>query len=100
MSNYIKVSVPKMKSKGESIQDSIENSMKVVEQLQASIIKLDKAWDGEAWRAFKNQFYSDIEYINETYQWLKKYLDALAKAEEKYLKGDQSNYDEIKGVKI
>lgn len=100
MANYVKVSVPKMKSKTEELQSAISNSMKAAKDLQGSIAILDKYWEGQAWETFKKTFYSDIQYINETYKWLNSYLEKMSEAEEKYYKCDEQNHKEMSNIRI
>ena len=48
MSNRIKVSVPKMQNKGDSIKNAIVESMQSIKELENSISALNTNWEGIA----------------------------------------------------
>ncbi|MBR2100377.1 MAG: WXG100 family type VII secretion target [Eubacterium sp.] len=100
MSNRIKVSVPKMQNKGDSIKNAIVESMQSIKELENSISALNTNWEGIAWEAYKRQFYDDIQYIYETYNMLYRYLDELSTAEQTYADCDNQNFNELKNVRI
>ena len=63
MSNYIKVSVPKMKRNAEQLQANVDKIPQFVNSLDASMKNLGACWEGPAWIAFQQQVESDILYL-------------------------------------
>lgn len=100
MNNYIKVSVPKMKDRGERIQSNIEKIPQFVQELESAMKSLGSCWEGAAWNAFQMQVRSDILNMLEMYDWLQKYLQATSEGEKNYGNCEKKSYDCIGKVRI
>ena len=52
MSNYVKVSVPRMKSDSEELHAKIEKIPQFIHELDASMKALGDCWTGYSWESF------------------------------------------------
>lgn len=84
MSNYIRVSISRMKNSGEELAVDIEKIPQVVRELEDSMRRLGACWEGPAWLAFQQQVEMDILNILELYDWLRHFLETLSVGEKKY----------------
>lgn len=100
MSNYIKVSVPKMKNDGEQLHADIEKIPQFVRELDASMKALGTCWDGPAWAAFQQQVESDILNMLDMYDWLRRFMQALSDGEKEYGACEQKSYNCVENVRI
>lgn len=100
MNNYIKVSVPKIKSGEEQIQSDIEKIPQFVRELESAMKSLGTCWEGASWNAFQMQVRSDILNMLDLYDWMKKYLNATAEGEKHYGECEKKGYDCIDKVRI
>lgn len=100
MSNYIKVSVPKMQKDSEQLKASIDKIPQFVNDLDASMKNLGNCWEGPAWIVFQQQVQSDILYLLEMYDWLSKLLQAETEAGKIYGEGEKKGYSRIEKIRI
>ena len=100
MTNYIKVSVPKMKSDWERLQTEVEKIPKFIDELDSSMRGLSQCWDGPAWVAFQQQVESDIVNMLDVYDWLKRLLLAMSDVEKIYGESEERNYSCVEKVRI
>lgn len=100
MSNYIKVSIPKMKSDGDQLHADIEKIPQFIRELDGAMKTLGTCWEGPAWIAFQQQVESDILNMLDVYDWLRKFLQELSEAEKIYGTCEEKSYDYIDKVRI
>lgn len=100
MSNYIKVSINRMKNDADDLQDYAEKIPKFVNELESAMKSLGECWDGPAWIAFQQQVKSDILNMLDVYEWLSRYLQAMSRAEKTYADSEKRSYDCVNSVRI
>lgn len=100
MSNYIKVSVPKMENKREELYSDIDKIPQFVRELDDSMRSLGMCWEGPAWITFQQQVESDIVNILEVYDWLRNFLQVLTDGEKSYGSCEEKCYDCIDKIRI
>lgn len=100
MSDYIKVSIPKMKQDGEKIKANVDKIPEFVQELDEVMKKLGSCWDGPAWITFQGQVESDILYMLNFYDWIRDYFGVLSDAEKLFGDNEKKTYDFVNDVKI
>lgn len=100
MSNYVKVSVSRMKEDGERLHIQTERIPQFVRELESSMRSLGTCWEGPAWIAFQQQVESDIINMLDTYDWLRKYMQALSDAEKVYGDCEEKSYSGVERVRV
>lgn len=100
MSNYIKVSVPKMKRDAVQLQANVNKIPQFVNDLDASMKNLGACWEGPAWIVFQQQVESDILYLLDMYDWLQKLLQTEAEAEKIYGESEWKSCNCIEKIRI
>ena len=100
MSNYVKVSVPKMKSDSEELHAKIEKIPQFVHELDASMKALGDCWTGYSWEAFQMQMETDIVNMLDLYDWLRNLQQKCSDAEKKYGESEENSYNCVDRVRI
>lgn len=100
MSNYVKVSISRMKEDGEQLHTQIEQIPQFVRELEAAMKSLGSCWEGPAWVAFQQQVESDIINMLDVYDWLRKYMQALSDAGKVYGDCEEKSYSGIERIRI
>lgn len=100
MSNFVKVSVPRMKNDGDQLYADIEKIPQFVRELDDAMRDLGTCWEGPAWIAFQQQVESDILNMLDMYDWLREFMKALSESEKEYGNCERKCYDCIDKVRI
>ena len=100
MSNYIKVSVPKMKIDWERLQTEVEKIPEFISELDSSMKGLSQCWDGPAWVAFQQQVESDIVNMLDVYDWLRILVTTMSDVEKIYGDSEERSYSCVEKVRI
>ena len=100
MSKTMKVSVPRMKSDGDTLQNRMKQLPAFVQELDGAMKRLGQCWDGPAWPEFHQQVDKDIQNMLDLYEWMKKYVESMSGCAEVLGNTEKQCYDILNRVKI
>ena len=74
------------------LQSQANEIPKQIRELESSMQMLHGCWKGSARNAYQHQVMKDVAFLNEVYNFLTEYLDALARSGEDYFKSEYEAY--------
>ena len=98
MSDHIKVSVNRMRSDSDELQELIERLPQAIENLGNTMDALALCWEGPAFVSFQKQVSSDIDNMEKLYRFLSNYISHIETGSQKYLEAEQNVYKKKKNT--
>ncbi len=100
MSNWIRVSAPRMDTDSQEMAELINMIPKRMEELKIAMDRLSSGWKGVAHDAFCVQVASDMEYMADFYRLLNDYNISFQESRKKYIECEQKTYSMSKDIRV